>query len=227
MMDMVHFGNNWDTVLNGEFDLPYYKKLRGFLKEEYQTQTIYPPMNDIFNTLQYTDYKDVKVVILGQDPYHGAGQGHGFAFSVQPDIKIPPSLKNMYKEMAQDMGLYIPNNGYLLPWAKQGVLMLNAVLTVREGQANSHKGMGWETFTNHVISALNEREEPIVFLLWGRFAQNKGALVTGKHHLILEAAHPSPLSAHNGFFGCKHFSKANDFLVENGMKPIDWQIENL
>ncbi len=224
---MVRFGNDWDKVLAGEFELPYYKKLRVFLKEEYATQTIYPPMDDIFNTLKGTAYADVKVVILGQDPYHGAGQGHGFAFSVRPEIQIPPSLRNMYKELAEDVGISIPNNGYLLPWAEQGVLMLNAVLTVREGQANSHKGKGWETFTDHVIAALNEREEPIVFLLWGRYAQNKGALVTNKQHLILKAAHPSPLSAHNGFFGCKHFSGANAFLMENGMKAIDWQIENL
>ncbi|WP_317855622.1 uracil-DNA glycosylase [Chakrabartyella piscis] len=224
---MVQFGNSWDTVLKGEFDLPYYKELRQFLKAEYKTQTIYPPMEDIFNTLKGTAYEDVKVVILGQDPYHGAGQGHGFAFSVQPGIQTPPSLRNMYKELAENLGTYIPNNGYLLPWAKQGVLMLNAVLTVREGQANSHKGKGWEHFTDHVIAELNKREEPIVFLLWGRFAQNKGALVTNPQHLILKAAHPSPLSAHNGFFGCKHFSMTNDFLVKNGMKAIDWQIENL
>ncbi len=224
---MVHFNNSWDDVLKGEFDLPYYRALHDFLRQEYATQNIHPDMHDIFNTLKETPYEAVKEVILGQDPYHGEGQGHGFSFSVRPGVRTPPSLQNMYKELAADLGCSIPNNGYLLPWAQQGVLMLNAVLTVRDGQANSHKGKGWETFTDHVIAALNARKEPVIFLLWGRYAQNKGALVTNPQHLILKAAHPSPLSAHNGFFGCGHFSKANAHLVAQGETPINWQIENI
>ncbi|MFI3170013.1 MAG: uracil-DNA glycosylase [Faecalibacterium sp.] len=224
---MTQFQNSWDDILKGEFEQPYYQALHDFLQQEYTSQTIHPDRDDIFNTLKETPYEAVKVVILGQDPYHGEGQGHGFAFSVRPGIKTPPSLKNMYKELAADVGTFLPNNGYLLPWAKQGVLMLNAVLTVRDGQANSHKGKGWETFTDHVIAALNRREAPVIFLLWGRYAQNKGALVTNPQHLILNAAHPSPLSAHNGFFGCKHFSQVNAHLIAQGQAPIDWQIENI
>ena len=182
-------------------------------------------MYEIFSTLQCTAYSDVKVVILGQDPYHGPGQAHGFSFSVKPGIDIPPSLQNIYKELASDLGCYIPQTGYLKKWADQGVLMLNAVLTVRAGQANSHKGRGWEIFTDRVIELLNEREKPVVFLLWGRNARNKKALITNPNHLVLEAAHPSPLSAYNGFFGCRHFSKANDFLQSHGMTPVDWQIQ--
>ena len=219
------FTNDWKTLLDPEFEKDYYKQLHNFLAQEYRSQTIYPDMYEIFSTLQCTSYADVKVVILGQDPYHGPGQAHGFSFSVKPGIDIPPSLQNIYKELAGDLGCYIPKTGYLKKWADQGVLMLNAVLTVRAGQANSHKGMGWEIFTDRVIELLNEREKPVVFLLWGRNARNKKALITNPNHLVLEAAHPSPLSAYNGFFGCKHFSKANAFLQKHGMIPVDWQIE--
>lgn len=212
-------------LLDPEFEKEYYKQLHNFLAQEYRSRTIYPDMYEIFSTLQCTAYSDVKVVILGQDPYHGPGQAHGFSFSVKPGIDIPPSLQNIYKELASDLGCYIPKTGYLKKWADQGVLMLNAVLTVRAGQANSHKGMGWEVFTDRVIELLNEREKPVVFLLWGRNARNKKALITNPNHLVLEAAHPSPLSAYNGFFGCRHFSKANDFLQSHGMTPVDWQIE--
>lgn len=219
------FTNDWKPLLDPEFEKEYYKQLHNFLAQEYRSRTIYPDMYEIFSTLQCTAYSDVKVVILGQDPYHGPGQAHGFSFSVKPGIDIPPSLQNIYKELASDLGCYIPKTGYLKKWADQGVLMLNAVLTVRAGQANSHKGMGWEIFTDRVIELLNEREKPVVFLLWGRNARNKKALITNPNHLVLEAAHPSPLSAYNGFFGCRHFSKANDFLQNHGMTPVDWQIE--
>lgn len=219
------FTNDWKPLLDPEFEKEYYKQLHNFLAQEYRSRTIYPDMYEIFSTLQCTAYSDVKVVILGQDPYHGPGQAHGFSFSVKPGIDIPPSLQNIYKELASDLGCYIPKTGYLKKWADQGVLMLNAVLTVRAGQANSHKGMGWEIFTDRVIELLNEREKPVVFLLWGRNARNKKALITNPNHLVLEAAHPSPLSAYNGFFGCRHFSKANDFLQSHGMTPVDWQIE--
>lgn len=219
------FTNDWKALLDPEFQKDYYKQLHNFLAQEYRSRTIYPDMYEIFSTLQCTAYSDVKVVILGQDPYHGPGQAHGFSFSVKPGIDIPPSLQNIYKELASDLGCYIPKTGYLKKWADQGVLMLNAVLTVRAGQANSHKGMGWEIFTDRVIELLNEREKPVVFLLWGRNARNKKVLITNPNHLVLEAAHPSPLSAYNGFFGCRHFSKANDFLQSHGMSPVDWQIE--
>lgn len=221
------FNNDWQELLAPEFEKQYYLELRSFLKTEYRTQTIYPDMHEIFSTLQKTAYRDVKVVIIGQDPYHGEGQAHGFSFSVKPGVDIPPSLKNIYKELQSELGCYVPNNGYLMKWAEQGVLMLNAVLTVRAGMANSHKGMGWEQFTDRVISLLNERDTPMVFLLWGRNASAKASLITNGNHLILEAAHPSPLSAYNGFFGCGHFKTANDFLVSKGMKPVDWQIENI
>jgi len=214
----------WNRLLKNEFEKPYYLKLREFLKVEYRTHTVYPPMNEIFTALQTTDYEDVKVVLIGQDPYHGPGQAHGMCFSVREGVEIPPSLKNIYKELADDVGCYLPNSGYLMPWARQGVLLLNAVLTVRQGEANSHKDMGWENFTDKVIECLNERERPMVFLLWGRNARDKKQLITNPNHLVLEAAHPSPLSAYHGFFGCKHFSKANKFLVANGMEPIHWQI---
>ncbi len=221
------FQNSWDAILQGEFAQPYYQALQAFLQQEYATQTIHPDEQDIFNTLKQTPYEAVKVVIIGQDPYHGAGQGHGFAFSVRPGVKLPPSLKNIYKELASDIGVTLPNHGYLLPWAQQGVLMLNAVLTVRDGQANSHKGKGWEVFTDHVIAALNQREAPVIFLLWGQYAQAKGALVTNPQHVILKAAHPSPFSARNGFFGCKHFSQVNKCLTARGEAPICWQIEDI
>ncbi|AKO95213.1 uracil-DNA glycosylase [Priestia filamentosa] len=222
---MTILKNDWQEILAEEFEKTYYKELREFLVEEYKTQTIYPDMYDIYNALHYTAYKDTKVVILGQDPYHGPGQAHGLSFSVQPGVKTPPSLMNIYKELKQDVGCYIPNNGYLVKWAEQGVLMLNTVLTVREGKPNSHKGKGWENFTNKIIEKLSEREKPMVFLLWGNNARQKKALIKD-HHLILEGPHPSPLSANRGFFGSHHFSKTNEFLKETNQEPIDWQIEN-
>ena len=225
---MVNIGNDWDNYLKKEFESEYYLKIRGFLKQEYSKKTVYPDMYDIFNALKYTSYSDCKIVLLGQDPYHGEGQAHGLSFSVKPGIKIPPSLVNIYKELSTDIkGFYIPNNGYLTKWAKQGVLLLNASLTVVAGNANSHSKIGWQIFTDNIIKILNEREKPLVFLLWGNNAIRKEQLITNKHHLILKAAHPSPLSAHNGFFGCKHFSKANEFLEKNGISPVDWQIENI
>jgi len=220
--------NDWQNVLEKEYKKDYYKDLYKFVLEEYQTQIIYPPADDIFNALHLTPLKDVKVLILGQDPYHNEHQAHGLSFSVLPDQKeIPPSLQNIYKELNSDLGCYIPNNGFLEKWAKQGVLMLNTVLTVRGNQANSHRGHGWEKFTDAIIKAVNEKEEPVVFLLWGRPAQMKEKMVTNPKHLVLKAPHPSPLSAYRGFFGCKHFSQTNDFLEKNGIKPIDWQIENI
>lgn len=222
---MVNIGNEWDEILKGEFEKEYYLNLREFLKKEYFTYHIFPNMYDIFNALKYTSYSDVKAVIIGQDPYHGAGQAHGLCFSVQKGVAVPPSLQNIYKEIYEDLGIPPANHGYLKKWADSGVLMMNAVLTVREGQANSHKGKGWEIFTDRVIELLNEREKPIVFLLWGGNAKQKMRLITNPNHLILQAAHPSPLSAFNGFFGCRHFSKANEFLANHGMEPIDWRIE--
>ena len=224
---MIQFNNSWDTLLKDEFEKPYYQKLRAFLKEEYQHQTIYPSMYDLFNALKITNYEDVKVVILGQDPYHGPGQAHGMAFSVKPGVPVPPSLKNIYKELQDTMGCYIPNNGYLMKWAQQGVLLLNTVLTVRAGKPQSHKGQGWETFTDHIISLLNDRKEPVIFVLWGAPAKKKASLITNPQHVILTAAHPSPLSAYNGFFGCDHFRKINDYLKNWGKTPIDFQIENI
>lgn len=221
---MVNIGNDWDALLADQFESEYYKNLRGFLKKEYSTQTVYPPMNDIWNALKATAYRDVKVVILGQDPYHGAGQAHGMCFSVKRGVEPPPSLKNIYKELEADLGIPPASHGCLEAWAKQGVLLLNTVLTVREGAAASHRGKGWEILTDRIISLLSERQEPIVFLLWGRPAREKKALITGRHHLILECAHPSPLSAYNGFFGCRHFSKAKAFLNAQG-KDIDWRIK--
>ena len=222
---MVNIGNEWDDLLKGEFEKEYYLNLREFLKSEYFTYQIYPNMYDIFNALKYTSYSDVKAVIIGQDPYHGKGQAHGLCFSVQKGVAVPPSLQNIYKEIYSDLGIPPANHGYLKKWAESGVLMMNAVLTVREGQANSHKGKGWEIFTDRVIELLNERERPIVFLLWGGNAKQKMRLITNPNHLILQAAHPSPLSAFNGFFGCRHFSKANEFLANHGMEPIDWRID--
>lgn len=222
---MVVIGNEWDKIIGGEFEKPYYKNLREFLKNEYKTQNIYPNMYDIFNALKYTSYNSVKAVILGQDPYHGKGQAHGLCFSVKKGVAPPPSLINIFKELKEDIGLEIPTHGELTSWAKNGVLLLNTALTVREGQPNSHRGQGWEIFTDAVISALNQRKEPIVFILWGANAKSKAALITNPVHLKLMAAHPSPLSAYNGFFGCRHFSKANDFLKEHGISPIDWSIK--
>lgn len=222
---MVNLGNNWDILLHDEWGKDYYKNLRKFLVSEYRTQTVYPDMNDIFNSLKFTDYKDVKAVILGQDPYHEPGQAHGLCFSVKKGVPAPPSLQNIYKEIHAELGIPIPNHGELTSWAKQGVLLMNTVLTVRRGQANSHKGMGWEIFTDNVIKLLNERPEPIVFLLWGANARSKAKLITNPAHLVLQSAHPSPLSAYNGFFGNGHFIKANDFLVRTYGKGIDWEIK--
>lgn len=222
---MVNIGNEWDSVLCDEFEKEYYKKLRAFLAVEYKTRTIYPDMYDIFNALKYTSYSDVKAVIIGQDPYHGEGQAHGLCFSVKKGIAPPPSLKNIFKEINTELGIEPPSHGELTSWAKQGVLLLNTVLTVRAGQANSHKNMGWEIFTDKVIEILNQREEPIVFLLWGANAGRKTELITNPKHKILRCAHPSPLSAYNGFFGCGHFKAANEFLIENNKTPIDWSLK--
>ncbi len=222
---MVQFNNSWDILLKDEFQKPYYLNLRKFLVQEYKTQTIYPNMNNIFNALKYTDYKDVKVVILGQDPYHQPNQAHGLCFSVLKGINPPPSLQNMYKEIHAEYGYPIPAHGELTYWAKQGVLMMNTVLTVRESQPNSHKGMGWEIFTDNVITLLNQRPEPMVFLLWGANARAKKKIITNPNHLVLESAHPSPLSAYNGFFSNGHFKKANEFLKSKGIQEIDWQIK--
>ena len=219
---MVSLGNTWDDLLKDEFEKEYYKKIRAFLKNEYANPSypVYPDMHDIFNALKITDYHAVKAVILGQDPYHGPLQAHGLSFSVKDGVAPPPSLVNIFKELNSDLGLPIPKSGDLTPWAKNGVLLLNTVLTVRGGAAASHRGIGWEKFTDRIIELLNMREEPIVFLLWGGFAKSKAALITNPNHHILTAAHPSPLSAYNGFFGCKHFSKANEFLNE----PINWNL---
>ena len=219
---MVHLGGGWDELLGPEFEKPYYQKLRAFLKEEYTHYNIFPPMDKIFNALQSTPYDKVKAVILGQDPYHGAGQAHGLCFSVQKGVKPPPSLQNIFKELNSDIGMPLPPYGELTGWTKQGVLLLNTVLTVREGQANSHKGKGWEQFTDRVITLLNQRETPMVFLLWGSPARKKKELITNPIHLVRETVHPSPLSAYHGWFGCKHFSRCNEFLKEQGMAPIDW-----
>lgn len=219
--------NDWNELLKDEFSKDYYLSLREFLKNEYTTKIIYPDKYDIFNALHYTSYKDVKVVILGQDPYHGPNQAHGLSFSVSPGVKIPPSLLNIYKELNSDLGCYIPNNGYLKKWADQGVLLLNTSLTVRAGEANSHKNKGWEIFTDKIISLINEKTDPVVFLLWGNNAINKKKLITNKQHLILSSTHPSPLSASRGFFGSKPFSKINKFLISVNKAPIDWQIENI
>ncbi|MBQ4186330.1 MAG: uracil-DNA glycosylase [Firmicutes bacterium] len=221
----AQIGNDWQALLEPEFSQEYYQNLRKFLAEEYKTRVIYPDMYHIFATLQATPYDKVKVVILGQDPYHGPNQAHGFSFSVPEGVDIPPSLMNIYKELNTDLGCTIPKSGCLTKWADQGVLLLNAVLTVRAGQAASHRGMGWEQFTDRIIELLNEREKPMVFMLWGRYAKNKQSLITNPRHLVLTAAHPSPLSAYNGFFGCRHFSKANAFLTMTGQEPIDWQID--
>lgn len=222
---MVHFGNEWDEIMAGEFDLPYYKQLREFLKQEYFTKEIYPDMNNIFNAMKHASYSDIKAVILGQDPYHEPGQAHGLCFSVQKGCPIPPSLQNIYKELNADLGIPPAPHGELYKWADNGVLLLNTVLTVRRGQANSHKGKGWEIFTDDVIKKLNEREKPMVFLLWGANARSKKQFIKNPNHLVLEAAHPSPLSAYNGFFGCRHFSKCNAFLEAHGIEPVDWRIE--
>lgn len=224
---MPAISNDWLEPLSPEFRKPYYRKLHQTIVEEYQTRPIFPPSDDIFNAFHLTPLHEVKVVILGQDPYHNVGQAHGLCFSVKPDVDIPPSLVNIFQELHDDLGCEIPNNGYLVKWAKQGVLMLNTVLTVRAHQANSHRGIGWEEFTDAAIRILNEQDRPIVFILWGTPAQRKKAMLHNPKHLILEAPHPSPLSAYRGFFGSRPFSKTNDFLTANGLEPIDWQIENI
>ena len=225
-MGMIN--NDWLPALKEEFGKPYYKDLYGFVKKEYSTHVVYPPAEDIFNAFHFTPLGQVKVVILGQDPYHNVNQAHGLCFSVpKSQGEIPPSLQNIYKELHDDLGCYIPNNGYLEKWARQGVLLLNTVLTVRAHQANSHQNKGWEVFTDAVINAVNAQDRPIVYLLWGTPARRKAVMLTNPKHLILEAPHPSPLSAYRGFFGCRHFSTCNRFLEEHGIEPIDWQIENI
>ena len=219
---MVQIGNDWDEILREEFSKDYYLSLREFLKAEYSGQKIYPPMNDIFNALKYTSLKNTKVVILGQDPYHGEGQAHGLCFSVKAGVAPPPSLKNIFKELADEYGMPTPKTGELTGWARQGVLLLNTTLTVREGLPQSHKGRGWEILTDRIISAVSENAEPCVFILWGGNARAKKSLIDKSRHLVLECAHPSPLSAYNGFFGCGHFKAANDFLERSGRGVVDW-----
>ena len=220
----VHLGNDWDELLAGEFSKEYYLALRQFLIQEYRYRTIYPDMYKIFEALKRTSYAQTKVVLLGQDPYHGPGQAHGLAFSVPRGVPQPPSLQNIFRELVRDLGIPVPAHGCLEAWADQGVLLLNTTLTVRRGQAGSHQGKGWERFTDRVLGLLNDKETPVGFLLWGRPAQSKQRLITKPHHLVLTAPHPSPLSASRGFFGCGHFSKANAFLTETGQEPIDWRI---
>lgn len=224
---MEIFHNDWAEYLKDELEQPYYKKLRQFLINEYRTRRVYPDMYSIFNALHYTSYADTKVVILGQDPYHGPGQAHGLSFSVQLGVQPPPSLLNIFKELETDLGCTVPNNGCLKPWADQGVLLLNTVLTVREHAANSHHGQGWEIFTDKIISLLNERQKPMAFILWGGPARRKKTMITNPHHLIVESAHPSPLSAYGGFFGSRPFSRVNAFLENNGQTPINWQLPNI
>ena len=221
------FRNDWAELLDAELDEPYYQELRQFLIGEYRTREIFPNMYDIFNALHFTPYASTKVVILGQDPYHEPGQAHGLSFSVLPNVPPPPSLLNIFKELHDDLGCFVPNNGCLKPWAQQGVLLLNTVLTVRAHAANSHRGHGWEIFTDKIIRLLNEHERPIAFILWGRPARNKKSMITNPRHFIVESAHPSPLSASGGFFGSRPFSRVNKFLESVGETPIDWQIPNI
>jgi len=221
---MVKLGNSWDALLAEEFSKEYYQELRKKLALEYKTHTVYPAMENIFNALKYTSYEDVKVLLLGQDPYHGPNQAHGLCFSVQKGIQKPPSLKNMFKELESDLGIKQPSHGCLTDWTKQGIMLLNTVLTVRESEPNSHKNIGWTNFTDRIIDLLNQREEPVIFVLWGRNAIDKLPLITNSRHYVLTAAHPSPLSASRGFFGCKHYSKINEILQSMGKTPIDWQI---
>ncbi len=224
---MVIIGNSWDALLSQEWEKEYYQSLRKKLIEEYRRYQVYPDMYDIFNCLKTVPYEKVKVVILGQDPYHGPNQAHGYSFSVKPGVAIPPSPLNIYKELQADLGYKIPEHGYLLSWAESGVLLLNTVLTVRAGSPNSHKELGWTVLTDRIIALLNEREDPIVFLLWGRNARNKKSLITNPQHFIIESTHPSPFSANNGFFGSRPFSKTNAFLEDHGISPIDWQLPDL
>ena len=224
---MIKFDNDWQDLILNEFEKEYYINLRSFLIKEYKTKSIYPNMYDIFNALHYTAYKDVKVLLLGQDPYHEPNQAHGLSFSVKVGVQSPPSLQNIFLELKNDLGCYIPNNGYLKKWADQGVMLLNTVLTVERGKANSHKGKGWEIFTDRIISLLNERQDPIVFILWGNNAKSKISLITNPKHYIIQSSHPSPYSASYGFLGSRPFSKTNNFLKSIGKPPIDWQIENI
>lgn len=217
----------WEKALSSEFKKPYYANLYKKVRDEYNSAVIYPPSEEIFTAFNLTDLDKVKVLILGQDPYHEPGQAHGLSFSVKPGIQIPPSLANIYKELHDELGIYIPNNGYLTKWAEQGVLMLNTVLTVRAHNANSHKGYGWEEFTDAAIKALNDLDKPIVYMLWGSNAQSKEKMLTNRKQLVLKAPHPSPLSSYRGFFGCNHFIKCNEYLKANGLSEIDWQIENI
>lgn len=221
---MITIGNEWDDYISGEFEKEYYITLREKLSEEYRTRTVYPAKENIFNALKFTPYSKVKVLLLGQDPYHGAGQAHGLAFSVQKGVAKPPSLLNIFQELSTDLGVVPPSHGCLTDWTTQGVMLLNTVLTVREGEANSHKNLGWTTFTDKIIETLNAREDPVIFLLWGRNAADKLPLITGSQHFVLSAAHPSPLSASRGFFGCRHFSKVNEILTRVGKEPVNWQI---
>ncbi len=221
---MTKIGNDWDIMLRDEFDRPYFKQLENFLTEERARYEIYPPQEDVFNALRYSSFQDTKVVILGQDPYHEPGQAHGLCFSVNKGVTIPPSLVNIYKEIENDLGIKMPGHGYLADWAKQGVLLLNTVLTVRRGQANSHKGKGWEIFTDRIVEILNQRQKPMVFILWGANAKSKTELITNKEHMVITGAHPSPLSAWKGFFGGRYFSKANRYLEITGQEPVDWGI---
>jgi len=218
-------GNDWDKILENEFKKDYFIKLMNNIREEYRKKTIFPRKDQVFNAFRYTPYKNVKVVILGQDPYHGVGEAEGLSFSVPLDIRKPPSLVNIFKELQDDLGCSIPNHGSLHSWAREGVLLLNAVLTVVKDHAASHQGMGWETFTDNVIKLINEKDEPVVFILWGRYARSKKKLITNPKHLVIESAHPSPLSAYNGFFGSKPFSKTNKYLESKGIKPINWEIK--
>ena len=220
----IHFKNDWETPLQGEFQKDYYRRLHQFLLREYRTQTVYPNMYDIFNAFHYTAYQDTKVCIIGQDPYHGPGQAHGLCFSVKPDVAVPPSLRNIYQELHDDLGCPVPNHGCLVHWTEEGVLLLNAVLTVRAGQAASHRGRGWETFTDQAIRLLNAREKPVVFILWGAFAQSKIPMITAPQHMIIKSPHPSPLSASRGFFGSRPFSRCNQFLDQVNIAPVDWAI---
>ncbi len=224
---MIEIGNDWDYFLKKEFKKDYFSKLEKFLEEEYLNQEIFPPREDIFNALKYTSYQNTKVVILGQDPYHNNNQAHGLAFSVNKGVQIPPSLQNIYKELKEEEQCFLPNNGYLVKWANQGVLLLNAVLTVRAHSPNSHKGKGWENFTDNIIKYLSDRQEAVIFLLWGANARSKKKLIDTNKHIVLEAPHPSPLSAYRGFFGCGHFQKTNQLLEKMSKKKIDWQIENI
>jgi uracil-DNA glycosylase len=219
--------NNWTPWLHQEWEQPYFKKLAEFVHEEYEHQAVYPPKHQVFAAFNNCDINNIKVVILGQDPYHQRGQAHGMCFSVNPGVPVPPSLQNIFKELHDDLNCTIPDNGYLMPWAEQGVFLLNTVMTVRDSHPRSHAGKGWETFTDHAIEKINEKDTPVVFLLWGRDARSKAGMIDTSKHLVLEAAHPSPLSAYHGFFGCRHFSKANQFLKDHNIEAVNWQIPNL